>query len=168
MATPGLPPVVGTTPLRVSDAHAREDGRHTRQRRPSARDRAATEDAQSRDGEAADSYTHEDGGSNREQDKAEEVRRLLERALASAERQLRGDTSHEDTPLAAPTATSATVEPSPRDAAKMPGAAKSHDLPDSTTLVTPTRPLGVTSVLARYRAREDDAGKPPHALDTVG
>lgn len=196
MATPGLPPVVGTTPLRVTDAHAREDTRHSRHRQPAARGRTATEDAPPHEGGDADSYTHEDGGSNREQDKAEEVRRLLERALASAERQLRGDTSREDAPLAALTATAVTVEPSPRDAntlargttrdsANLPGAdsirpdasrgsvdvpnaGRAGNLPESSSRVIATLPLDLTSVVARYRVGEDDARQPPHSLDTVG
>ncbi len=136
MATPGLIPVVGTTPLRVSDGQARSDPRSPRQAPRTGRKQMAAPDSDL-DGEAADSYTHDESTGD-DADRAEQVRRLLERAMARVEHP----------------AGSSPLEPN---------APPTPIVPVSPVTIAPP----AVDLTARYRSGVV-TDPPPHAIDRIG
>lgn len=157
MATPGLTPVVGATPLTVSDGQAREDrrpGRHHPSRVPHE-PRAASEG--SPQGEPADSYTHGESDDRDAADRAEQVRRLLERARAEHPPLGEVGPSTPDTRSESDertgVASSAPANPSPPIGPLVPG---NHGTPAASG----------ADLAARYA--NVSVEPPPHAIDETG
>lgn len=156
MATPGLTPVVGTTPLRVTDAQARDDARPPRRRPSMPRERTAAPDTDP-DDERADSYTHDESATGDDSDRAEQVRRLLERAMARAERSL-GNGGGED----------ATDDPTPA-APATPAPPVAHVAPVTPSATVPLVTAAPPAVDLTARYRSSVVVEPPtHAIDRIG